>query len=298
MNSQKLGVLLASLCALSWSILAILLKYTLSFASPINIVWFRMAMSALGLGLFLYFRKKSHFTALKNIPKSLFIAGILLAINFVGFIKGVELTTASNSQIMIQMGPLLLALLGFFYFKESPKALQIVGFLLASLGFALFYWDQILISMNYRSQYLNGNLWILGAAISWAFFAAIQKKHSHKWTPPQMNTVIFIAASVSLVPFVKWNHYVSLSFFQWGLFLILAFISIFSYSTLGEALQRIPASHVSLIISVNPLLTLFLIQVLSKWNLLFIPYESVMWRGYLGSFFVVVGVIFTVIFKS
>src|SRR5690606_25659913 len=108
-------------------------------------------------------------------PKSfgIVIAGLFLAANYFSYMRGLELTTASNAQIMIQLGPLALLFVGVFYFKESMRLYQWIGVGIASVGFLMFYWDQLLISMEDR--YSLGNSWIIIGAFTWAVFAAIQK---------------------------------------------------------------------------------------------------------------------------
>ncbi len=294
MSQRQIGLLMAIITALSWAVLAIGLKFTLNYASSGTIAWFRL-VSAFGF-LFIYYliRNPKALKILKQPPFLAIIGGICLGANYFGYMKGVELTTASNAQIMIQLGPLLLALTGVLYFKEIPTRIQSIGFFLGALGFSFFFWDQIRLVLAQRSIYIEGNLWILFAAITWAIFAAFQKVLIQKFAAQHLNMLIYAVASVVLLPIVDFSEFQGLSIGIWILLCILGLNTVVAYGALSEALHRIPASQTSMIITLNPLLTIFLVGLLTAFEVSWLKPEPIEWRGYLGAFMVVCGVILAV----
>ena len=290
MNTQLAGTLFAITTGLCWGCLSIGLKYALNYGSSGTIVWVRMVVAWCFLFLgFLYF-KPQQLKVFKSPPLIMILAGLCLSCNYFGFMKGVELTTASNAQIMIQMAPMMLLVIGVFFFKETPSRQQAAGIVTAITGFGLFYWDQILQVSQDPQKLFEGNVWILIAAVTWAIFATLQKLLSRHWTPQQINLVIFSVCSFTMLPLVSWQEFNTLSPSIWGLYIFLGLNTIIAYGCLGEALKRIPASHVSLIVACNPLLTLILVYVLHKleWDL--IAHEPIDWRGLLGALCVILGV--------
>ena len=298
MTERQLGLLMAIITALCWAVLAIALKYSSFFANTGNIVWLRMTTAFLVLFFLFYWKKREYLKILRRPPLLAILAGLALAINYFGFMKGVELTTAGNTQIMIQSAPMMLILVGVFYFKETLRGRQLVGVLLASAGFAFFYWDQIILSFVDKEKYFTGNLWIYLAAITWVLFASFQKMLSKKISPQEVNLIIYFVAAIGLFPLSQIQGLASLSLFQWSFLIALGLNTIVAYGALGEALKRIPASHVSLIIALNPLLTLCLLKAMELLNIQWIPPEPVSWRGYFGALLVFSGVAITVFIKS
>ena len=71
-----------------------------------------------------------------------------IALNYFGYMKGIEYTTASNSQVMIQMAPTLLIIAGILVFKEIPTWKQWLGMFIAAVGFYLFNGDQLQFSIE------------------------------------------------------------------------------------------------------------------------------------------------------
>ena len=284
------GLAFASITAMCWAVLAIVLKFTLTFADSGSIVWLRMFLAFAVMAAFFGLKNPKSLRVLVRPPVLALLAGLFLSFNYFGYMKGVEMTTASNTQIMIQLGPLLLAISGILYFKESLQKTQLIGLAIASIGFFLFYWDQILLSWQHHHHYVVGNLWVITAALAWAAFAIFQKLQTKKMSPQEFNLVLYAVSSVSLLPVMKFNLISHISFPHWLVLIFLGINTIIAYGSLGEALKRIPATYVSLVITLNPLLTIFLIHILYHYNLLFITFEPVSWKGLLGAIFVVGGV--------
>ncbi|MCB0349808.1 MAG: DMT family transporter [Bdellovibrionales bacterium] len=300
MTSFSAGILFATLTGFCWALLAIGLKYALQFASTGTIVWIRMMVAFTLLFLIYFFRERQ---TLKKIffkpPWQILLAGLFLAFNYFGYMKGLELTTASNAQIMIQMGPLSLLFVGVIYFRETIRPIQWIGIGIASIGFILFYLDQMLIVFQNTDLYLTGNIWIFFAAITWTGFASLQKYQLVRgWTPQMVNLLIYGICCLALFPSANLGELTPLSPWQWSVLFILGVNTLIAYGALGEALQRIPASYVSLIIAVNPLLTIFAVGLIAHLGLTFINPEPIMWRGYLGAIMVVSGVAIAVSLKA
>lgn len=300
MTPFRIGVLYAILTGLCWAILAIGLKYALHFSSTGTIVWVRMLV-AFGIlfTVYLFRYPKKLKKIFLNPPWQILIAALLLSFNYYGYMRGLELTSASNAQIMIQLGPLSLLLVGFFYFRENINRVQWIGIIIASTGFMLFYWDQLLITLSHKNAYILGNIWLLFAAITWTGFAALQKHQlSRGWTPQMMNLLIYGVCCLALFPSAQIDELPKFTLNEWFVLFALGINTLIAYGSFAEAIQRIPASYVSLIISVNPLLTIFLVGLIAHLGLDFISPEPIMWRGYLGAACVVCGVAIAVSLKA
>ncbi len=297
MSERNLGLLFAWITALCWAVLAIGLKYALTFTTTANIAALRVVLAFAGLLLIYLLFKRQEFVVLKkNFPWLALVAGSFLGFNYFGFMKGVELTGAGNSQIMIQIGPLSLALAGVFLFKESFTRRQMLGIIVASLGFIFFYYDKIGLA---ESVYMtSGNIWLIVAALVWAAYAVIQKILGDQWNPQTLNLVIYFAAGLLLCLNADLKQTLSLGAWEWFILVLLGLNTLVGYGCLAEALKRAPASRVSLIITVNPLGTLGLIYLGNLLNISWMPRENTSWIGWVGAFLVVTGVSWTLVRKK
>lgn len=236
-------------------------------------------------------------------------SGLFLAVNYFAYMKGLEMTSASNAQIMIQTGPIVFLLMGVWFFDEILVFKQWVGVAIAIAGLALFNWDQLRVaaqnlsaigSSDQAHQYLVGNAWIITGAIGWAIFAGFQKQlmKKHNWKAQELNLVIYAICSVALFPMADLSSLTGLDSFQWFILFLLGLNTLLAYGAFAEANRLAPASLVSLIISCNPLLTIFLMKVMEHLGSTVVSPEPIMWSGYLGAAFVVSGVAIAVYFKK
>ncbi len=284
-----IGISLAVLAGLIWSVLAIALKLALNFAPSATIVWFRFCVAALLLFIILLlFRPKE--LSLHKLPKITWIAGLALGVNYFGYMKGVELTSPSFTQIFIQLGPLLLALTGVFYFRESLSRRQLLGFAFALVGYFVFYRDQISHELLIGQDFNGGFWWLIIASVTWAVFAVIQKVIVRQHSTEKINLFIFLLCGLLMLPYANINDLKMLSFNNWLLMFFLALNTLISYGAIGLALKKIPASLVSLIITCNPLITLLIMSILEKMKVSWISPDIIGAEGYWGAGFVVMGV--------
>lgn len=304
------GLALAAFTGVCWALLAIGLKYALQFCSSGSIVWVRMVWAAGILAAFFFFKdRKTFFSIFRRAPLMAIAAGAFLAANYFTYMKGLEMTSASNAQIMIQLGPIAFLLIGVFIFEEVLGLIQWSGVAIALIGFGLFNWDQLLVSIaqaqtalagSAGSKYLLGNLWLLIGAFTWAIFAAFQKRliQKHSWKPQHLNLIIYTLSTFLLAPLVNFSDFSGLSLDQHFVLFLLGLNTLLAYGAFAEANRLAPASYVSLIISCNPLLTIAILKIMENLGSNFVKPEPILWRGYLGAALVVAGVSVAVSFKK
>ena len=289
-NRQK-GLIAACLTAATWSILAIFLKFGLKYSNSYSIVWYRMFVAFSVLLGWHFFRNKTHELKIFKIkPGLLLIAALCLSFNYVGFMQGVHYASPASAQIFIQFGPLLLALAGLFIFKEKLSKKQLIGFSFCLMGFALFFADRLNVMNENPGSFYIGLAWILAAAVTWAVFASLQKKLLDKWQSTQINIYIYAVASLLYLPVVDWQSLINLPLSIHFFYIFLGLNTILAYGCLSIALKHLPATQVSPIITMNPLLTLILISLIDWMQWTFIPADPIGWKGYLGAIVAIMGV--------
>lgn len=295
-----LGLALAAFTGLCWAVLAIGLKYALHFSDSGTIVWMRMVVALVLLFAILFIKDPRSITSIiRRSRRTVFWAGLFLATNYATYMKGLELTSASNAQIMIQLGPIAFLLMGVGFFGEALVINQWMGVTIALTGFGLFNWDQVRIAAQNANQYLIGNAWLMVGAFSWAAFAAFQKHLMQKfaWKPQELNLIIYTICTVALFPMANVPSLSTLDAFQWFIMFLLGLNTLLAYGAFAEANRLAPASLVSLVISCNPLLTIFVMKFMESLGSTVVSPEPIMWSGYLGAALVVTGVAIAVYFK-
>ncbi|MEQ6122170.1 DMT family transporter [Reichenbachiella sp. MALMAid0571] len=289
------GLLYASATAVSWGFLAIFLKVALNHIDAITLSWFRFVIALTVLVILLFVKDSKKLNLIKRPPKLAIIAGIALGFNYIGFITGIDKTTASNAQIFIQTGPILLALAGILIFKEKVSKIQILGFVIAICGFVLFFNEQLnnLLTEN-QGNYKLGSLYVVLSAVSWACYAILQKSMVVKYNPQSLNVIIFAAPCLMLLPFIDFEVFVQLNWQTWLIVIFLGVNTVVAYGCLAESFRYIEANKVAIIVTLNPIITIITMSILAYLEVQFINPEVISLVGIAGGLLVITGAILTV----
>ncbi len=289
MSDRKIGLILAGVTAFCWGSLAFFVKAALEFTDAGTIVSMRMLVAFLLLFIyFIIFNPGEIKKLVQNPPWLGVLASIFLSLNYFSYTKGVEFTSASNAQVMIQLAPMLFIVIGILYFKESIHFRKIIGLLLSLIGFGFFFKDQLTQAVN--ADFLRGDLWILLSAFTWASYASFQKVLTQKWHPQTLNLLVYFVCAVILTSGAEFKAFETWSLTSWSVLLFLGVNTFIAYGCFTASLSKAPASEVSLIIISNPIITLVIVQLGNIFEIAWIPKEQLGLFGFLGASMVVVGI--------
>lgn len=292
------GIYFASFTALLWGFLAIALKISLYAVSPITVTWFRFTIAFITLLIYYLIFDRKKISLLAHPPKLALIAAVFLTFNYLGFITGIHLTSPIIGQIFIQTGPMMLAISGFIIFKEKVNIRQAIGLVIVSLGMLIFYNEQILNIAGGLKEYKLGVLVIVLGALSWVGYSISNKFAVRKYHPMQLNLIIFGLPSLLLLP---WVDFGSIAKFHYPNVLIALFLglnTLGAYGALAYAFKYLEANKISVIITLNPLITFILMAWLSNKQVSWIKPETFSLITIMGALTVLTGVILTVLKKN
>ena len=125
------GPLLIFLGAFSLSFGGLLVK-SFEGATLWQILFWRSLFFSLTVLTFLIisYRKKT-FKAFKDSGLPGFIGGIILSIGFCGYVFAMYKTTVANTNFIISLQILFLAIFGYFFLKEKISAITLISIILA-----------------------------------------------------------------------------------------------------------------------------------------------------------------------
>ena len=175
MSNQTKGIIYTVITILLWGVLSIALKVASKVIDSPTIVWFRFSLAFMGMFIWMLIKNPNGLQILYKPSLLIVISSLALAVNYIGFMVGIQYTSPSNAQVAIQFGPILLAVAGIIYFHEKISRIQIIGFLLSIFGFLVFYQQHLTAMIGQEEQYTKGMLITLAGAVAWAVYAALQK---------------------------------------------------------------------------------------------------------------------------
>ncbi|WP_291859808.1 DMT family transporter [Marinilabilia sp.] len=223
------------------------------------------------------------------------IAGFLLGINYIGFMQGVNYTGPAVTQVMIQVGPITLAFTGFLFFKEKLSWIRGAGFLLAIIGFAFFYYQQLQRLIGTPDMLNQGVLWILLGAWSWTGYAILNKILVKTIPSAQINLVLYGVPALLFIPLADFSSIASIESF-WAV-LILLFMggnTLAAYGALSLALKYTEANKISIIITANPVITFIILEILLWTDVSWFDVPAVNALSYFGAILVLIGAVMAI----
>ena len=299
MSDQLKGILYASITSLFWGFLAIALKIGTSEFNITTIVWFRFTFAFTILFSYFLITDYRKLKILLKPPFILLIAALALAFNYFGFTKGIQLTSPTTAQVVVQFGPILLGIVGVLFFKEKINKRQVSGFLVAFLGLILFYYQQVSSLIASDAEIFNtGFIWVAMAAIAWVIYASFQKVLVKSYDAQILNLVIFGLPVLLYWPFVDFSDLQNVSFPSWWLLIFLGANTIIAYGSLAMAFKYTDLSKVSVIITLNPIITFIMMAILYQLQVDWIATQQMGLETWAGALLVITGALMVVYFKS
>lgn len=297
-QNVKMGFLLAMLAAIMWGVVPIAMKYAFQVVDPYTLVWYRFIISALGLTIWLTYKKQfPKFSIFKKRPRFilLMVAGFGLLGNFILFASGVKYLSATTSQVVAQLGIVIFMISSSIVFKERLRATQIIGIITLIVGLLLFFNKSIIELFANMSEYGLGVLLTSMAAASWASYALAQKALLKKLRAEQLLWLIYVMCAILMLPIASPMKILAGNGWQIFAVIFCGLNTIIGYGALVAAMERWQAAQVSAITTLTPLFSLLFADLFALiWPESFVmQYLNIL--GYIGAFTVVFGAMFATI---
>lgn len=292
------GVIFIIITTLIWGFQAIVIKLTTDLVDAIVITWFRFALAFSLLFVYFAFKKPTYLKILRKPPLYLVIAAIGLTINYLAFNFGIKYTSPNIAVLVIQVGPISLGLAGFFLFKEKISYRQAFGYLLAGVGLLLFYFENLSQISGDTSLFSLGVLLIGVSGLAWTVFAFFQKVLTKSYPTGQLNLFVFGLPVLLLAPFTKFSEFTTLTPLAWSLLIYLGLNTLVAYGFLALAFKYLEASKISVIITINPIITIITMGILTYLEVSWIEPEIFTFRIVATALVVVAGALMAVIFAK
>lgn len=178
------------LTAILWGANILVFKSTIRDFDPWIFNAYRLILATIALGLLALFEamlwpvKRSED---RPIPWPRALAFCLLSgfLYMIVFVKGMSLTTAGNTALILASMPMWTAILSYFMLAERLPRVTWFGLLVTFVGTVIVTsWGSGEISL--ASQYFIGNLCILGAAMIWASGTVLSRPVLQTMSPLQL----------------------------------------------------------------------------------------------------------------
>lgn len=274
-----------------WGALPFAIQRLLPVMDPLTIVWLRFTTAALWVWLWPVENAKGHSTASCDWRELLLLVIAVLGLggNFVLFNFSLGYLSAAASQIIAQVGPMLLLLGSIFVLKESLRGVQIAGVLALVTGLGLFFNERLANLFHTGDGYALGILLGFSGAVSWSLYGLAQKTLLRKISPQRIMRVIYACCALLLLPFASPGTVLQLNPFQVGCLVFCCLNTLIAYGAFAKAMARWHAAKVSAVVTMTPLFTLAFAALFHLYQPELFPFDPISLLSYGGALVVVLG---------
>jgi len=248
MKNTRLAYIIGIAGAISWGVSFIGAKTALDYMEPIQVMAVRMTVALITFGAFILIASIKLDFKNKSI-KSLLILSIAQPCLYGIFeIWGIDITTASESAILLSMVPIIVTVLSAIFFKEKIKFMTAGFVFLSFLGVVVTVMGETTVSGK-----ILGYVFLLLAVSTGAVYTMLSKQLSGSFGPVE---ITFVMTIVGFVFFNALNFMMGYGFDAYVLtvkipellyaILFLGIIcSVFAFIAFNHLIAKVPAYKAS-----------------------------------------------------
>ena len=228
------------------------------------LVWYRMIITAITLGLFLYFRKELKVLSLKSTVK-IFGVGVIVALHWVTFYGSIKYSNVSVSLTCLSAIGFFTSFLEPLIMRRRIDVLEVVLGLLAIAGIYLIF--------DFYPQYKQGILFGIISALLASIFPILNKNLLEKYTAKNVTFYEMCGGVIALtviIPFYLTQFpatYYLPTTNDWIWLLILSWLcTAFTFILALNALKKISPFTANLAYNLEPVYGIILAFIIFKEN--------------------------------
>ena len=263
-SPQKLHGVYAKMVAVSvlWGGTFVAGRFLAGDLPPLLLASLRFLLASITLGLYLFAAKVALVLPERKQLFQLAVLGFfgIFAYN-IFFFYGLTYTTASRASLVVTLNPAMIALAGWFFFKEPLELVQKIGISMCIVGAGLVIVSQSEPDMFLQAGGISGDSIILGCVASWTVYSVYSRNLSKSlgalltvcysiW----FGTLILCVAAACLLPKENFAAVANLSLPGWAALAYLGVVgSAIAYVWYYDAIRWIGATRSGVFIALNPL---------------------------------------------
>ncbi len=255
-------MLLQSLIASGTHIVA---KVVVRDIDPVTLTMLRSGIAAAGLCLLALIRRDKFRFKKEHLGSVLLLSFLAIPVNQFFFLTAIRYTTPTNAALFYSTTPALVLVLSSIMGREKIGWKKGLGVSIAFCGVCLIIFER---GVDFKSEYMVGNLLLVVAVIAWAYYTVQGRYLTLHYGAFTTSITTMVLGSIMFIPIGTIGmldyDYSVLTINHWGGLLYLSIgTSIFAYLLWYYALSRTTASKVAIFSNLQPILTTIL-----AWTLL------------------------------
>jgi drug/metabolite transporter (DMT)-like permease len=248
-----------------WGTVAVSVRILVRDMDPALIAFTRIFLGGMAVTAYLFVKEGVH---LPHVRWRLVGVGALgMALNYLLFTLGLKYTLASAAAMVVQSEVVFLVVLSVILLGESFGSRKAVGLGMALTGVVIITWNGEDLGRILGSEYLLGNVIVVGAGFFWAVYALSQKRLMVDHDVLDTLSPILLLSSLMLLPVAAPSLGRYLTMGPWeilGLLYLGIICTGLSYLLLTRGMRELPASTTGVMTTVMPVMSVILASIVLK----------------------------------
>lgn len=269
-----------------WGASNTIIKLALREISPMGFVGLRLILSSFLMLAMLKISEKNIGASFSDFLKFTLLGLLGYGIFHPLFTAGLNYTTAADCSIIMATSPLFGVIISIAMQIEKVNKKNVLGILISLIGVFIVVSKDLPSTLAWATRF-TGNLLMVGAVISFAFYTVLAKPTLEKNSPLKVNTYSIVTGTVILLPMaikpVLSQNWLAVSPLAWFVLLFCVIISTgLSYTLWYRGVAQIGPTRTMIYHSLIPVTTIsFAIPILG---------ETISFYQVLGAFIAVIGI--------
>ncbi|MFZ5815720.1 MAG: DMT family transporter [Bacillota bacterium] len=202
------GAVYLTLAASIWGGMYVVTKYVLDYVPPLTLLVMRLVIAGAILGAVMLWSKQGRVERRH--------AALLLSLGLVGFTMslgfqfwGTKLSSAHNGGLITSASPAFIVLFAVWLLRERLTLINLSALGLATLGVLAVVGPES--GGEHGSSLWLGNLYLIGAAVTWALYTVLGKVASRHYSSLTVATYATLSGLAFTMPVAWWTEWRSWS---------------------------------------------------------------------------------------
>lgn len=257
-SHETLALIEATLAIALWGISFISIKIALRDVSAVTLIMVRFAIGALLVGAVAWRRGELQRLRARDLPALAVLGLVGIALQQLLQVSGQATAEASVAAFLASTAPAFIVALAALFLRETPRAWQIGGIVLATIGAVLVATNGDWAGLLRGNFGAPGNLLVLASSVVWALLTILSKRAVAQRPAMLVTAAMFFFGGLCVAPiFVAqqgWRELAHVSAEGWAALLFTSAVcTAGAYLLNTHALKHLPASRVALIQNLEPL---------------------------------------------
>ena len=253
-----------------------------------NLVWYRMLLAGVFLGLFLVAKKKSFRIPIRELLHLVFV-GLLIALHWIFFFQAIHISNVSITLSVFSLGAFFASLLEPIFYGRKVLWYEVFFGLIIIAGLSLI--------LQVESGYINGVLFALVSIILGVIFTLLNGKLITKHDPSVITFYEFLSGFLFISIYFIFQEKFKTEFFvltfnNWALLFVLASIcTAYAFTASVEVMRKLTPYTVMLTTNLEPVYGIVLAYFIIGGK------EKMSTEFYIGALIIVITVILNGVIK-